>query len=103
NELFSNFTLPRVSRSLVTLAKSNIKKILALVEFDEKIIASAESDKKIIALAKSNKEEIQILAESDMEEMFNIEEIFGVEEISEIKISDIEEIMFNTDKVFYKL
>ncbi|CAG8545576.1 2609_t:CDS:1, partial [Racocetra persica] len=44
--------------SLVTSAKSDIKEIPILVEFNEKIITLAESDKEMIASAKSDEKEI---------------------------------------------
>ncbi|CAG8629020.1 9349_t:CDS:2, partial [Racocetra persica] len=86
------------SGSSVISAKSDIKEMLTSVEFDKKMITSAKSDKEIIVSAKFNKEEIQISAESDMKKLSNVREIFGVEEMSEIEISDVEEIMFNIDK-----
>ncbi|CAG8808266.1 36235_t:CDS:1, partial [Racocetra persica] len=100
-ELFSNSISSQVSRFSVTLAESDIKKILTSVKFDEEMITSAKSDEEIIVSARSDEKEIQISAKSDIEEMSNIEEIFGVEEMSEIKIYDVEEIMFNTDKVHF--
>ncbi|CAG8740931.1 23412_t:CDS:2, partial [Gigaspora rosea] len=55
-------------------------KKITLVEFDEEMTTSAKSDK----------EEIQIFAESNIEEISKIlgVEISGVEEMSEVEISD---------------
>ncbi|CAG8764632.1 3006_t:CDS:1, partial [Gigaspora rosea] len=91
--MFSNSVLSRVNRSLATSAESNIKKMPTSVEFDEEIITSVEFNEEIIpsvgfdeemtTSTESDEEEIQIFAESNMEEMFEIlgVEISGVEEM----------------------